>query len=58
MLEKLNAIYEQVLKGAKKQEKAKRPRVKVKKSTSLNQNCSVTKKKLKTKLTQKKNVKK
>lgn len=54
MLEKLNAIYEQVMKGADKKEKVKKVRVKVKKSTSLNQNCRVTTKKIKSKLPQKK----
>ena len=57
MLEKLNAIYEQVLKGATKKEASKTPHVKVKKSTSMNQNCRVIKKKVRTKLSQKKNIK-
>lgn len=52
MLEKLNKIYEQIISEAKKP--AKKVRVRVKKNPSMNQNCKVTTKKVKTKLTQKK----
>lgn len=57
MLKKFDMIYEQIIKGADKKEKVKKVRVKVKKTAKMDENCKTGTKKLRTKLTQTKNVK-